>query len=251
MVSDELLNYIEDSIARGHSKRSIRKHLVGAGWPKNQIDAAFEFSSKGADITVPKFSDSAKSGSQRFFGLQEGEKIVFETKPLKGLFWSMFLSSLVAVVFAIPIIIFLLLPVFITSSSNGMLTSSQINSAFAAGVMGAILLLFLSFFIVKRMYNMRYYWITNKRIIIKTGFLGYTIKSIPFERISDVQITRTFTERIFGFGSLYIQSLAGQFTQGRRFGSEGNLTAVPEPERIQYMIFRLIKEKRTKEHITM
>ena len=70
------------------------------------------------------------------------------------------------------------------------------------------------------------------------------------ERISDVMVSRTFLERIFGFGSVLIQSLAGQITYGRRLGAEGSLLAVPDPEGIQKLIFELIKKKRKAEKLS-
>lgn len=104
-------------------------------------------------------------------------------------------------------------------------------------------------------YKKEYYWITNKRVLIKKGFIGYHVYAIPFERISDIIISRSFLEQLLGFGSLMIQSLAGQasFTYGgerrRRFGAEGSMLAVPEPEETQELIFNLIKEKRKKEKL--
>ena len=80
--------------------------------------------------------------------------------------------------------------------------------------------------------------------------MGYTIHSIPLERISDVIVSRTFWERIFGFGSVLIQSLAGQVTYGRKLGAEGSLLAVPNPEGVQKLIFDLIKKKRKTEKLS-
>ncbi|MBS3056345.1 MAG: PH domain-containing protein [Candidatus Aenigmarchaeota archaeon] len=99
-------------------------------------------------------------------------------------------------------------------------------------------------------YNKQYYWITNKRVIYKRGFIGYRVMSIPHERISDVIISRTFLESIFGFGSVHIQSLAGQSSGTTTLGSEGVLLAVPEPEKLQELIFKLVKLKRKTEGLT-
>ncbi len=70
---------------------------------------------------------------------------------------------------------------------------------------------------------MRYYWITNQRVIIRRGLIGYSINSIPLERVSNVLISRSFLERLFGFDSLHVQTLAGQYTAHGRLGEEGNL----------------------------
>jgi len=68
-----------------------------------------------------------------------------------------------------------------------------------------------------------------------------------------VIVSRTFWERVFGFGSVHIQSLAGQISYGmhRRLGAEASMLAISDPEGIQKLIFELIKKKRKVEHLTM
>ena len=86
--------------------------------------------------------------------------------------------------------------------------------------------------LTRKKYEKQHYWITNKRIILKRGLFGYRVSSIPLERISDVILSRSWLENLFGFGSIRIQSLAGQMTQ-QACGAEGNLMAIPEPEKTQ------------------
>jgi len=56
-------------------------------------------------------------------------------------------------------------------------------------------------------YEIRY--LTNRRIIEATGFLGLKVASMPVTRITDIVLTRTTTGEIFGFADLRIES-AGQ-----------------------------------------
>ncbi|NCS32082.1 PH domain-containing protein [bacterium] len=93
-------------------------------------------------------------------------------------------------------------------------------------------------------YWQRYYWITNKRIIVRKGLFGYSISSIPLERISDVIISRGWFENFCGFGSLRIQSLAGQISSGAG-GSEGDLKAIADPEEVQHIILEAVKKNRS------
>ncbi|MDO8428125.1 MAG: PH domain-containing protein [Candidatus Diapherotrites archaeon] len=180
------------------------------------------------------------------FSLIEGEEIVQAIKPLPALKTYFFLTSFFALIF-----LFLFLGIWIA-----------IPLIFLTGFNTGIFLALLIFLIVPTLiayvsaswtYDKTNYWITNKRIAVKRGFIGYSINSIPFERISDVVISRSFVESLFGFGSLHIQSLAGQFSYqpGSRFGAEGMLLAVPNPEELQHKIFSLIKENREKQHLTM
>lgn len=56
-------------------------------------------------------------------------------------------------------------------------------------------------------YEIRY--LTNRRIIEATGFLGLTVASMPVTRITDIVLTRTTSGEIFGYADLRIES-AGQ-----------------------------------------
>ena len=174
----------------------------------------------------------------KFFNILEGEKIVEEIKPLPSLKWYFFFQG--AFVFIFILLFFGWIP-FVA------------GVAFQTIVPAIIIILFLiiMWLVAKNRYKHQHYWITNKRVICKRGIIGYTISSIPFERVSDVIISRTFFERLFGFGSVHVQSLAGQITHHGRLGAEGSMLAVPDPEGSQQKIFELMKKKRKVEHLTM
>lgn len=175
---------------------------------------------------------------EKFFNLQETEKIIKEIKPLPQLKWFFFLRSALGLIFILLFFSF----AFFGAASNGF---------FAPIIFAIPIILLIIFFVVAHLqYERQFYWITNERVIYKRGIIGYAITSIPFERISDIIISRSLFEKIFGFGSLQIQTLAGQFSQGNRFGAEGSLLAIPEPEETQELIFKLVKQKRKDEKIS-
>lgn len=179
----------------------------------------------------------------KFFRLQEGEKIVEAIKPLPNLKWYFFFQGIVGWF----IFMLIISGVFLIPLAG--LTDSVALPVFIIAFL--FLLLIIPYLSARLMYDKRFYWITNKRIIAKRGFIGYRVNSIPLERISDVIISRSFIEMIFGFGSVFIQSLAGQVTVRDRFGAEGNLQAVPDPEGLQQKIFELVKQKRKAEKLAM
>jgi uncharacterized membrane protein YdbT with pleckstrin-like domain len=168
---------------------------------------------------------------KRQFQLQDGEKVIKDIKPLPVLKWYFFITPSIGMfVFAlffswIPFVNIIIVP-FI------------------------LIIIAILYLVANNRYNYQHYWITNKRILYRRGILGYTISSIPLERISDVIVSRTFWERVFGFGSILIQSLAGQITYRRRLGAEGSLLAVSDPEGTQKLIFDLIKKKRKTEKLS-
>ncbi len=173
----------------------------------------------------------------KFFNILEGEKIVEEIKPLPSLKWYFFFKSAFVLIF---FMMFFIWTFFLAGPMFSIFTPIII-----------IVILIVLWLVAENRYKHQDYWITNKRVICKRGLIGYTISSIPFERVSDVIVSRTFFERLFGFGSVLVQSLAGQITHRGRLGAEGSLLAVPNPEKTQQNIFELMKKKRKTEHLTM
>lgn len=62
---------------------------------------------------------------------------------------------------------------------------------------------------VLRWYRYEIRYLTNRRIIEATGFLGLRVASMPVTRVTDLVLSRTTAGEIFGFGNLRIES-AGQ-----------------------------------------
>lgn len=181
---------------------------------------------------------------ETFFNLQERETIVQEIKPLSNLKWYFFFSGQglgISAIVGIGAIIY-----FMFTFSDIFFTY---NPWIFVGI-GILIGFILNFVFSLLRYGKQYYWITNKRIVYKRGLIGYRITSIPHERISDIIISRTLLEKILGFGSLHIQSLAGQMTDKYTLGAEGVLLAIPNPEQTQELIFKLVKAKRKEEGIS-
>jgi membrane protein YdbS with pleckstrin-like domain len=183
------------------------------------------------------------------FNLLSGEKIVEEIKPSPALekyfFVNMLIPTIIPMLFIVPflLIVAMIAPIFL-------LLLVILLAVYIYGL----------WYLSNASYEMAYYWITNKRIITKKGIIGYRITSIPFERISDIIISRTFLENLCGIASLHIQSLAGQasYTSPHGWGailmgalgSEAQLFAIPDPEEMQNKILKLVTAKRKKEHLT-
>ncbi|MCK5017045.1 MAG: PH domain-containing protein [Candidatus Peribacteraceae bacterium] len=271
------MDYVKNSLTQGHSKDSVFSELKEHGWPESQIHEVFdEIERSSSSIpeapnyrpeqrmhennNVPTEQNSIDSGAgdngyhKKFFRLQDDEKIFIGTKPLKGYFWSLLIGSFIGLAFlGIFFLPFTLIPAILIILSGAFTESPSILSILllASGAILPIIILVADVLLIRRQYNMRYYWITSSRIIAKRGIIGYSINSIPLERISDVLISRSFIEKIFGFGSLHIQTMSGQYSPRGRGGAEGNLKAIPKPEEMQSLIFNLLTQKRKNQHITM
>ncbi|MBW3067978.1 PH domain-containing protein [Actinomyces sp. 594] len=75
------------------------------------------------------------------------------------------------------------------------------------------------------------YTVTSKRVITRAGILNKTGHDLPLSRISDVQQERTITDRLFGCGSLSLQTSADEPLV---------LVDVPDVEMVQVEIANLL-----------
>ncbi len=97
--------------------------------------------------------------------------------------------------------------------------------------------------IAERRYH---YWLTNKRVIWCHGFIGYQVRSVPLERITDVVISRTLPELLAGISSIDIRDMTGQTVTAANLGAFlGALGAkwigVPNAPEIQKRILEQVK----------
>jgi uncharacterized membrane protein YdbT with pleckstrin-like domain len=79
------------------------------------------------------------------------------------------------------------------------------------------------------------YCLTNRRVLVRTGVLSRTGRDVPLTRVNDVSFQRTIIERMFGSGTLTIESA----------GERGQvvLRDVPHVEAVQRDIYRLVEDE--------
>jgi len=82
------------------------------------------------------------------------------------------------------------------------------------------------------------YGYSNKRVMMRTGFIGTDFKTIDYDKISDIEVTVNIIERIYNVGSI-------RFFSGRTQTDEGNTTklydvwsAIENP----YEVFKMVKQ---------
>jgi len=105
------------------------------------------------------------------------------------------------------------------------------------------------------MYNKYHYWVTNQRVVWKHGVIGYSITSVPLERISDVALSRTLWERVCGVGGVVVKEMGAVPKYGYRYGAVGwsfpTMIAVPDPEGMQKRILELVGKKGKESKLTV
>jgi hypothetical protein len=82
------------------------------------------------------------------------------------------------------------------------------------------------------------YGYSNKRVMVRTGFIGTDFKTIDYDKISDMEVTVNFIERFYNVGTI-------RFFSGRTITDEGNTTklydhwtAIANP----YEVFKMVKQ---------
>ncbi|MEI2823576.1 MAG: PH domain-containing protein [Chitinophagaceae bacterium] len=87
-------------------------------------------------------------------------------------------------------------------------------------------------------YSNTSYAYTNKRVMMRTGFIGTDFKSIDYDKISDIEVTVNFIERAFNVGTI-------KFFSGRTQTDDGTTTklydrweAISNP----YEVFKRVKQ---------
>jgi uncharacterized membrane protein YdbT with pleckstrin-like domain len=79
------------------------------------------------------------------------------------------------------------------------------------------------------------YVMTTRRVVTRTGVLSRTGRDVPLTRINDVSFSHTIVERMFGSGTLVIESA----------GERGQilLSDVPHVEAVQRELYGLVEDE--------
>lgn len=85
------------------------------------------------------------------------------------------------------------------------------------------------------------YWLTNRRVILSSGFIGYKVRSVPLERISDVALHRTFPEMVAKVSSIHVRDMTGEVDSGK------SLLAIDNAPEYQRQILDAVKKVNAKE----
>lgn len=162
-----------------------------------------------------------------------GERVVFETRPK-------FMMSLTSTFlkFIILLIIFKFfnsIVVAAASLQNYLITMVQIPLVESVTIILMLIAFFLFLWIVwdVLVWKSISYLITDRRVVIKRGVLRKKRVFMHYNKIQDVSVSQSITERIFNSGDIEI------------FGGHERTTMVlediPDPSEVEDMINRLIE----------
>jgi len=131
-----------------------------------------------------------------------------------------------------------------------------VTYAFSYVVLAAVVIV-LTLLLTNLMYKKYHYWVTDKRVVWKHGVIGYSMTSVPLERISDVAVSRTFWERVCGVGGVVVKEMGAvpKYGYGYWYGRVGwsfpTMIAVPDPEEVQKQILELVGKKGKESKLTV
>ncbi|UAY50932.1 PH domain-containing protein [Ferruginibacter albus] len=108
---------------------------------------------------------------------------------------------------------------------------------FWLGLLPVIFFLWLFF---KRLFsfNNTYYAYSDRRVMMRTGFIGTDFKIIDYDKISGIEVTVNFIERVYNVGTIKFFSNRTQVDEGDATKLYDNWEAIPNP----YEVFKEVKK---------
>ena len=101
------------------------------------------------------------------------------------------------------------------------------------------IILFLFSFLNKILsYSNTSYAFTNKRVIVRSGFIGTDFKIIDYDKISDIEVSVNFIERAFNVGTIKFYSGRTELNEGITTKLYDRWEAISNP----YEIFKQLKK---------
>ena len=92
--------------------------------------------------------------------------------------------------------------------------------------------------LIKACYKVAEWWVekvvmTDKRVMLAEGVFTHKVGMMPLGKVTDLTFERTFTGRVFGYGTLVIES-AGQIQ------ALNEITYMPDPDEVYEAISELV-----------
>lgn len=177
------------------------------------------------------------------FNLHEQESLVTTIKPSRAKFMAKKL-----IVFYIVMFILLIPLVYPGIFPHSMLIMNQsVNLNFVIAI--AILILSAgALLVVWLMYSRLAFWVTDRRIVNRSGIIGYTIDSIPIDVITDVIIYRNIFDMILNGSNIHITTIDDTiYTLYKRWSGINHIPML-EPYNameMQKLIFQIRDQRRT------
>lgn len=191
--------------------------------------------------------------------LLEGEHIILDVAPTPGFRKYVTIKALVGIIFFLGMVNVIVSMAVYVAVGGALVTEVGVGplvlTYFTLLIVFSFIAAVLTYIVAGLMFKKYRYWVTNKRVIWRHGIFGYKITSVPLERISDVEVSRTFLESICGVAGLVIRRMTveGEMHYPYVYGIRlfPTMIAVPNPEEMQRQILELIGRKGKESKLTV
>jgi hypothetical protein len=82
------------------------------------------------------------------------------------------------------------------------------------------------------------YAFSDKRVMMRTGFIGTDFKTIDYDKISDIEVTVNFIERFYNVGTIRFFSGRTKTHEDKITNLYDNWSSIPKP----YEVFKMVKQ---------
>lgn len=105
---------------------------------------------------------------------------------------------------------------------------------------GLVPLVFVLFSFLKKLFSFSNtcYAFSDKRVMMRSGFIGTDFKIIDYDKISDIEVTVSIIERVYSVGTIRFFSGRTQTDDGNTTKLYDNWEAIPNP----YEVFKDVKQ---------
>ncbi|MCR9163655.1 MAG: PH domain-containing protein [Nannocystaceae bacterium] len=118
-----------------------------------------------------------------------------------------------------------------------MLTTAMVMLFTVFGLIG----LPIAYLVIKAYVNKHRFWLTNSRVVVTTGIIGFRARSIPLERVSDVAISCDWLEKLLGMRTVVVRDMTGEAMSG------ANMRAFANPTELQQKILDQVHQVNRRE----
>jgi membrane protein YdbS with pleckstrin-like domain len=139
--------------------------------------------------------------------------------------------------FALGIGVFIFIAIYYSMVKN--IKNVDGSGSFSIWFIAIPVILFLLNFLKKLFsYSNTTYAFTNKRVMVRSGFIGTDFKIIDYDKISDIEVTVNFIERAFNVGTIRFYSDRTESNDGITTKLYDRWEAISNP----YGVFKQLKK---------
>ena len=66
---------------------------------------------------------------------------------------------------------------------------------------------------VRRTLEWHRWWLTDRRLVVRTGFIGWSLRSVPLDRIVDVTTRASWWDRLWNIEHIVVRDMTGEVAQ--------------------------------------